>query len=114
MHTGLVLGHLVKGVISLQEQQRQLVGQNPVRKLGIRRETKTQPPPPPPPPHSAPHPLVPASPGLLLGAVRPPSRCLSLIQSGICVQGHRLCRGPGPPPPREPSSPEAGSPESLR
>lgn len=45
VHTGLVLGHLVKGVTSLQEQQRQLVGQNPVSKLGIRRETQTQPHP---------------------------------------------------------------------
>lgn len=41
MHTGLVLGHLVKGVTSLQEQQRQLVSQGPVGNLGVRRETQT-------------------------------------------------------------------------
>lgn len=34
VHMGLILGDLVKGVASLQEQQCQLVAQGPISKLG--------------------------------------------------------------------------------
>lgn len=39
MHTGLILRDEVEGITSFQEQQRQLVDQGPVSKLGSRTET---------------------------------------------------------------------------